>query len=113
MLRKFKVKEKIQPIFEKDMNGKPILRSTLRRMVCYRCQFPGKTLVKHSIGYAHQDPRICIENIKRVKLWGEFEKAKRRVLRRQRRIDTRILNWFYLAWKKTFEFFKKLNSHEK
>lgn len=111
-LKKFKVKKKIDPVFEKNTNGKSVLKSTLKRMVCYRCQFPGKTLVKHSIGYAHQDPRICIGNIKRVKLWGEFEKAKKRILRRQRRIDTKILNWLRLEWQKIWNFFKRVNIHE-
>lgn len=106
-MKRFRRKKNIKSVFEKTDDKKSALKSTLRRIVCYRCGCAGGTLIKHSIGYCHQDPRICAQNLKRINLWKEFERTKERILKRRSHLDYKVLAWLYAQWQEIWEFFRQ------
>jgi len=111
-LKKFKVKEKVKPVFERSSNNR-ILKSTFNRIVCYRCGCGGGTLVKHTIGYAHIDPRFCVKKIEARDLLKRFLEYKAKKEKRESYIDYKIVRWFRRIWKKIWNFLKGLNKRTK
>lgn len=108
MLKKFRMKAWVKPIYGEDSTRKYMtLRSTLRVIKCYRCGFGGGTLTKHSIGYVHQDPNRCTQNIK----GRNFQKTALRILRERirkyKRIDYKIWMWLRRKWLMVWKFFKR------
>ena len=113
MLNKFKMKTKTKPIFEKDLGGEKILKSTLKRIACYRCGNSGSTFMKDSIGYYHTDLNVCTQNIKTKIMRKKFLREYIRIQKRLRRIDIRILNRLLEIWQRIWGFLEKLNGEAK
>lgn len=76
---------------------------------CYRCGFAGGTLIKHGIGYCHQNSNRCTQNIKNKNFLKTSIRVLKRKIQRRKRIDYKIFIWLRRKWRIIWHFFRRLS----